>query len=100
MHLGLFAPLHLVDFVKIDRNWIVHALDSSAHRTTVEGLIDFGRRLDVQIIAEGVETQAHLDLVRELGVEFYQGFIDGEPQLVSEAQPTPKEEVSDYSRTA
>lgn len=100
MHLGLFAPLHLVDFIKIDRNWIIPALDSPAHRRTAEGLIDFGKRMGVGIIAEGVETHAHLELVRKLNVDFYQGFIDGQPCIVVGGYKEKEEEFRGYSRTA
>ncbi len=104
MHLGLFAPLHLVDYIKIDRNWIIPALESPAHARTAEGLIEFGKRLGVEIIAEGIETEAHLHLVEGLDVDYYQGFIDGEPTIVVgdryKEREIEEEHYRGYSRTA
>lgn len=84
--LGLLAPLGLIDFLKVQPAWVRAAPESPAHRQSLQSLCDYGRRLGVPLVAKGVDSEAQLDLIRELGVDYYQGFIDGEPQLVQDPQ--------------
>jgi len=80
--LGLFASLGLIDYMKIDRNWIAAAPTSPSHRQTLESIVEYSKRLGLQMVAEGVDSNDQLELVRQLGVQYYQGFIDGKPQLI------------------
>lgn len=82
MHVGLLAPLQLVDFVKIDRSWVTPALDSARHKQTLDALVRFARRMKLEVVLEGIETEDHMQLVIESGAEYYQGFVNGEPRLV------------------
>ena len=84
--LGLFGPMGLVDYLKIDRQWVVGAADSESHRQTLESVVDFGQRMNLLIIAEGVDNHSQLEIIREMGVEYYQGYIDGEPQIIVGAE--------------
>jgi EAL domain-containing protein (putative c-di-GMP-specific phosphodiesterase class I) len=81
--LGLFAPLGFIDYLKIDRRWVGPAPESQSHRETLESVIDYGKRLGLSLIAEGVDNEHHLKLIRDLEVDFYQGFIHGEPQIIA-----------------
>ena len=42
-------------------------------------IVDLARTLELDVIAEGIETPAQLDALRELGVELGQGFLLGRP---------------------
>jgi EAL domain-containing protein (putative c-di-GMP-specific phosphodiesterase class I) len=84
IHMGLLVPACSVDFLKIDRCWVTPAIESQSHRQKLDALIAFGRRIGVELILEGVETEAHLSLVREMEVDYYQGFYDGHPILIKE----------------
>jgi EAL domain-containing protein (putative c-di-GMP-specific phosphodiesterase class I) len=92
--LGLFGPMALVDFLKIDRRWVTAAPESESHRQTLESVVDFGQRMNLKIIAEGVDNQTQLKLIRDLDVEYYQGYIDGEPQLVDIAEEEAETDLS------
>ena len=81
MHVGLLAPLQLVDFVKIDRSWVTPALHSVAHKETLEALVIFANRMNIQVVLEGIETVDHMQLVVDYQADYYQGFVDGEPDL-------------------
>ncbi len=76
--LGYFTRFH-IDGIKIDRSLISSMIKSDPIRTIVEGLGSMARALDIQVVAEGIETQAELDLCRSLGVEHGQGFHLGRP---------------------
>jgi EAL domain-containing protein (putative c-di-GMP-specific phosphodiesterase class I) len=57
-------------------------------------VVGLGRRLGLEIVAEGLEVEAHLDLVRNAGCRYGQGFLFGRPQPVEhieaylESRPT------------
>ena len=42
-------------------------------------IIDLARTLELEVIAEGIETPQQLETLRELGVEFGQGYLLGRP---------------------
>ena len=42
-------------------------------------IVELARKLDLEVIAEGIETPAQLRALRELGVELGQGFLVGRP---------------------
>lgn len=61
--------------LKIDRTFIMGLPDSNEDVAVVEAVTRLGRRLDMRVIAEGVETQAQLDAVLELGCGLVQGHL-------------------------
>jgi EAL domain-containing protein (putative c-di-GMP-specific phosphodiesterase class I) len=84
-----------VDVVKIDRGVVVKALTDRVARGVLAGIIAIARETDTYVIAEGIEDQAMLDLVRHVGVragslqdgvQGVQGYLLGRP---SEAIPAP-----------
>jgi EAL domain-containing protein (putative c-di-GMP-specific phosphodiesterase class I) len=67
------------DKLKIDKSFI-HDLQGNNHSATIiEAIVAMGRTLGMRIIAEGVETQAQLDLVRTAGCHEVQGYLFGRP---------------------
>ena len=74
---------HLVelrpDFVKIDVS-LVRGVDTDLSRqAVVAGILHFAAAAHCEVIAEGIETEAELATVRELGVTFGQGYRLGRP---------------------
>lgn len=68
------------DFLKLDR---VLTCQVAEHRGTyklVQGILEACRELQVRTIAEGIETQAALNTVRDMGIELGQGYFFGKPQ--------------------
>lgn len=65
--------------VKIDR-YFIHYIDKDpVKREFVRSIIAIAQSLHCEVIAEGIETQAELDLLMELGVTRGQGFLLGYP---------------------
>ncbi len=65
--------------LKIDRQ-ITHGITrDDAKQALVEAFVSFGRRIGARLVAEGIETRRDLLTLRELGVEFGQGFLLGRP---------------------
>jgi EAL domain-containing protein (putative c-di-GMP-specific phosphodiesterase class I) len=67
------------DVVKIDRSFVAK-LEGSAHtEKIVRSVVHMAEGLDLQSIAEGIETTAQLALLRDLGCELGQGFLFSRP---------------------
>jgi predicted signal transduction protein with EAL and GGDEF domain len=78
------------DKVKIDRSFVNEMLDNSHARSIVETIILLGAGLDLQVVAEGVETVEQLDALRQLGCNQAQGFFVGRPMPVSQFMHSPR----------
>jgi EAL domain-containing protein (putative c-di-GMP-specific phosphodiesterase class I) len=68
-----------VDRIKIDRAVVGGLPESRASLGVVSAVVSFARALDMQVVAEGVETQEHVDALRGLGCEYAQGFFFHRP---------------------
>jgi diguanylate cyclase (GGDEF)-like protein len=68
-----------VDRVKIDKSFVVDMLDFPRSESIVRSIIDLARNLGLGTIAEGVESPAVLDRLRELGCDMVQGYLTGRP---------------------
>ncbi|WP_221090231.1 putative bifunctional diguanylate cyclase/phosphodiesterase [Deinococcus aquaedulcis] len=72
--------LHLpVDELKLDRSLILGVADSALDRRVVGALLALARGLNLRVVVEGVETQAQLAALRDLGCETVQGYLTGRP---------------------
>ena len=77
---GFHYLKHLpMDFLKIDREFIRDAMSSDGDQHVVRAIVGLAHGFGLQTIAEGVEDQATLELLRELGVDHVQGFHTGRP---------------------
>ncbi len=70
------------DKVKIDRSFIAEMLDNSHARSIVEAVISLGRGLDLQVVAEGVETKEQLALLQAQGCTQAQGYYISRPMPI------------------
>jgi EAL domain-containing protein (putative c-di-GMP-specific phosphodiesterase class I) len=76
--LGLLADLQ-PDYIKIDRALISGIDEDSVRRAIVTGIVGTARALDIGIIAEGIETEGELRVIRDLGIVLVQGFRISKP---------------------
>lgn len=70
--------------LKIDRTFITQIPEDANSCSITEAIIAMGKRLQLLVIAEGVETQAQLDFLRANGCDSYQGFLYAKPLTVGE----------------
>lgn len=70
--------------LKIDRRLVQPLLDSAAQQSLVRSLIDIGKVRDIETVAEGVETAAHADLLRQLGCHVLQGYAFAKPMAADD----------------
>jgi diguanylate cyclase (GGDEF)-like protein len=65
--------------LKIDRQLIKPILDQPAQRQLVASIVDIGKSMDIEIVAEGVETMEHAVILRDLGCDILQGYAFARP---------------------
>lgn len=68
-----------VSVLKIDRSFVSKMLTSEHDRVIVEAIMQVASRLDLAVVAEGVENKEVADLVRILGCDMAQGYYWSEP---------------------
>lgn len=83
-----YAGLNLLsefqpDIVKIDMD-LIRGIDASKPKQAiVEGIAHMCRRLDIKLLAEGVETKAERDFLLHCGVNYFQGYLFCKPAFQS-----------------
>lgn len=89
-----FAGLSLLadfqtDIIKLDR-CLVDGIDASKPRQAiVAGLVKTAEMLNLSVVAEGVERQEELALLKDMGIRYFQGFLFARPaleRLIGEAE--------------
>lgn len=71
------------DVIKIDGGLIRGIQAAPGARALTASLAVFAREMGMPVIAEGIEEQATIDLLRALGVEYGQGYFLGRPEVLS-----------------
>ena len=74
-------PVH---YLKIDREFVADLTSNWRSQAIVSSIVQLAENFGQQTIAEGIESSAALMALRELGVDFGQGFFIGRPQAVSD----------------
>jgi len=80
-----------IDVVKVDRSFVRELDDRPQDQAIVSAVVELGHTLDLTTIAEGVETERQLELLRVLGCDLAQGYHF--------ARPRPAEEITDLILT-
>jgi EAL domain-containing protein (putative c-di-GMP-specific phosphodiesterase class I) len=74
------------DRVKIDRSFILDIADDPRAEACVRGMLTLGQSLNIDMVAEAIETQENASLLAGLGCRFGQGYLF--------SRPVPGEEVA------
>ncbi|MES2624710.1 MAG: EAL domain-containing response regulator [Pseudomonadota bacterium] len=72
--------------LKIDRAFVHGAATNTSARAILETSVDLARRLGMQTVAEGAETEEDWNLVLSLGVDYVQGYYVAKPMPAGELQ--------------
>jgi len=82
--LGAFSNLkHLpIDYLKIDGSFTRHLGRDPVNQEMVSAMIKLARKMDFRTVAEQVEEQRDFDMLREMGVDFAQGYLIDRPRLL------------------
>ena len=78
----------LVAKIKIDKSFVIGMHNNENDEIIVQSTVNLGHNLGFTVVAEGVETQAAWDKLKELGCDSAQGFLMG--------RPVPPEELEEW----
>ncbi len=78
-----------VDVLKIDRVFLQNALTSKKDAAIVETIINLSHVLDIEVVAEGVETLAQAQWLADIGCDYAQGYLFAKPLDESLAAKVP-----------
>jgi diguanylate cyclase (GGDEF)-like protein/PAS domain S-box-containing protein len=68
-----------IDKLKIDQSFVRGLVDSADDREIAATIVAMGRNLHLEVLAEGVETEAQRDILVKLGCNAFQGFLFSRP---------------------
>lgn len=73
-----------IDLLKIDRSFVQDIPHSKEDMAISHAVIAMGQSMDMQVLAEGVETAAQLEFLRQHGCQLYQGYYCSKPLPAAE----------------
>ncbi|MEG5064643.1 EAL domain-containing protein [Microcoleus sp. B3-A4] len=68
-----------IDTLKIDRSFLQNLARNPNDTSLIQTIILLGKNLNMEIVAEGLETQEQIEIIRELGCIFGQGYFFSRP---------------------
>jgi diguanylate cyclase (GGDEF)-like protein len=87
-----FSSLHELDIdeLKIDRSFITSFTTDERSRALVRSIIDLARELDLETVAEGVESPEDLDLLARMNCTYAQGYLISRPICAADMDLLPR----------
>lgn len=80
--LGLLARLQ-PDLIKIDMELLRDIHLSAAKQAIIAGIVGIARSLDITLLAEGIESEDELTMLRAAGISLFQGYFFAKPAVMS-----------------
>jgi diguanylate cyclase (GGDEF)-like protein len=77
-----------ISIVKIDKSLMPESVEDTRNTVLVEGMVAMATILGLDIIAEGVETQQHVELCKKLNIKRVQGYFYSRPKPAQEIETT------------
>lgn len=66
--------------LKIDRSFVVNMFESLEDMNIIKTIIELGKNLGLKVIVEGVETIEEINVLKDMGVDNFQGYYYGKPE--------------------
>lgn len=76
-----------ISAIKIDRSFVENALDNNSNANLIKAIVMMGQSLEMDLVAEGIETEAQWHFLQELGCHFAQGYLISKPLPFDEVTP-------------
>ncbi|TAL55958.1 cyclic di-GMP phosphodiesterase [Pandoraea sp.] len=73
-----------LDVIKLDRSFVAGIDTNTKSQALVRSMAAIAQELRFAVIAEGVETRAEADFLKQVGVDYAQGFLYGKPMTAEE----------------
>ena len=75
-----------LSIIKIDKAFVSDLDKAEGDRVLVDAILSIAQSMQLEVVAEGVETQSQADYLREKGTEMYQGWLFSKPLPSSSAE--------------
>jgi PAS domain S-box-containing protein len=85
-----YLRLFPIDLVKIDGDYVVDLVDNPQDQVLVRALVQVCQAYGIHTVAEFVQDEPTLRMLREFGVDYVQGYLIGRPEPVDELMPPPR----------
>lgn len=72
------------DILKIDKSFVKDIISNKHAQTIVEAMVGVCDKINIQLIAEGVENELQLEVLKKCGVKTVQGFLFSKPIPMNE----------------
>ncbi|GAB1689635.1 EAL domain-containing protein [Krasilnikovia sp. M28-CT-15] len=79
-----------IDLVKIDGEYVVNLVHSPQDQVLVRALVQVCQAYGIHTVAEFVQDEPTLRMLREFGVDYVQGYLVGRPEPVDALRPPPR----------
>lgn len=80
-----------IDTLKIDRSFVSRMSETGENSEIVQTILTLAKNLEMDVIAEGVETNYHVEQLRRLGCRYAQGFLFSKPQPAADIEKLMKQ---------
>ncbi len=74
-----YLKKYQIDYLKIDRSFVSNLSTDSSDMAICEAMILMAHKLGIKVIAEGIETDKQLQLLKQAGCDYGQGFLFSKP---------------------
>lgn len=85
-----------VDILKVDKTFIAELADNVAEQAIMATIIQMAHTLNIQVVAEGVETHDQLNILEKMACDKAQGFLFARPLPYSEVERLLSQGINDF----
>ncbi|MBW2466123.1 MAG: EAL domain-containing protein, partial [Deltaproteobacteria bacterium] len=82
-----YLKLFPIDNLKIDRSFVNNITSDSTDSAIAASVIQLAHSMNLKVVAEGVETEEQLEILRQQGCDYVQGFLFSKPLTAEEFAP-------------
>jgi len=68
-----------LDRLKLDRAFVIDLARNNHDQAIAQTVISLGHHLDMDVLAEGIETEEQRDILQRFGCDVFQGYLHGRP---------------------
>ena len=79
---GMLRDLERIETIKIDGEFVRNYKTNNRYKILLENIVNLAKKMDIKIVAEYVENEEIFNSMKELGVDYFQGYYIGKPSPV------------------
>ena len=68
-----------IDYLKIDKSFVADLINNNSSQVIIETIISMAKHMNLQTVAEGVETEKQFEVLKLIGCDYFQGYLFGKP---------------------